>query len=58
MLHSPYVRQKSVRSCKKAKNLHTLSIYHVVGKQETSVKLSDGSPADFLAANRELSSFL
>lgn len=58
MLHSPYVDKRVLEAVKRAKNLHTLSIYHVVGKQETSVKLSDGSTADFLAANRELSSLL
>lgn len=54
IMQSPYVDEKVINSVKGAKQLDSLSIYHTIGTDETSVKTTDGNNQDFLTPNREL----
>lgn len=54
MLHSPFVNEDVLNQVEAFKNWELLKIYHVIGKEETEVKLTDGSIADFLTPNRKL----
>ncbi|GAF66275.1 putative esterase [Bacillus sp. TS-2] len=54
MLHSPYVDEKVLHTIKNTSNIDGLSIYHVIGLEETAVKTTDGQVLDFLEPNRQL----
>lgn len=54
ILHSPLVDEQVLNHVEQFSNWELLNIYHVIGKQETEVKMTDGKIADFLSANRKL----
>ncbi len=58
MLHSPYVDHHVRQAIDKFTNWNNLKIYHVVGKEETNVDMTDGNTANFLTINRELNEIL
>ncbi|WP_313886507.1 alpha/beta hydrolase [Bacillus sp. SD088] len=52
ILHSPYVNEKILDEVESAPSVFNFNIYHVVGKEESVVKVSNNR--DFLTPNREL----
>ncbi|WP_337017329.1 alpha/beta hydrolase [Oceanobacillus massiliensis] len=54
VMQSPYVDENVLSTVKDAENLHSIDIYHTIGKDETEVHMTDGNIADFLEPNREL----
>lgn len=54
ILHSPLVDDKVLQIVQQFSEWELLNIYHVIGKQETEVKMTDGKIADFLTSNRKL----
>ncbi|WP_062351940.1 alpha/beta hydrolase [Bacillus kwashiorkori] len=54
ILHSPFVDEIVLHKANEFKSWSQLSIYHVIGTEETSVSMTDGNIADFLTPNREL----
>jgi enterochelin esterase-like enzyme len=54
ILQSPYVDEKVLNQVKSFKQPHLLSIYHIIGKGETTVKTTDGQVKDFFTPNRQL----
>jgi enterochelin esterase-like enzyme len=58
-MQSPYVSNEILQLCKAYKNqFSSLTIYHVIGKQETKVKVTNGKEKDFLTPNRQLNEIL
>ncbi|PLR97579.1 alpha/beta hydrolase [Bacillus sp. T33-2] len=55
LLQSPYVNDDVLHAVDHFGSPSLLSIYHVVGNQETSVKTSGGVDQDFLSPNLQLS---
>ncbi|WP_066294847.1 alpha/beta hydrolase [Bacillus sp. FJAT-29937] len=55
ILQSPMVNEDVMDAVKAVKEPHLLHIYHVIGKEETTVKTTKGEIEDFLTPNRELS---
>ena len=58
MMHSPYVDKHVLQAVKENQQEHSLSIYHVIGTEESTVKMTNGEKADFLTPNRELADLL
>lgn len=56
LLQSPYVNEKVLGLVNSFTETELLEIYHIVGKQETKVKTTNGKVSDFLSPNRKLSS--
>ena len=54
ILHSPYVNEKVLDAVRNHRAPELLDVYHVIGKEETNVAVSDLK--DFLTPNRELHS--
>ncbi|MDX8366681.1 esterase family protein [Cytobacillus sp. IB215665] len=54
IMQSPYVNNHVIDKVKDFKLPHQLELYHVIGKQETEVKTTDGQIKDFIKPNREL----
>ena len=55
ILQSPMVNEKVLERVKQMEQPHLLSIYHVIGKEETEVHIKPNDVRDFLTPNRELS---
>ncbi|UII57055.1 esterase family protein [Cytobacillus spongiae] len=55
ILQSPYVNDDVLTAVKDFNQPHLLSVYHVIGQQETGVKTTADEVKDFLTPNRELS---
>lgn len=58
LLQSPMVNEDVIKAVKEMKEPHLLHIYHVIGKEEKTVKTTSNEIADFLTPNRELSKVL
>ncbi|KHF41813.1 alpha/beta hydrolase [Halalkalibacter okhensis] len=58
MIHSPYVNETVIQNVTDYNKLENITIYHVIGKKETSVKTTDGQTLDFLTPNRKLHALL
>ncbi|MGN7311901.1 alpha/beta hydrolase [Alkalicoccobacillus gibsonii] len=58
IMHSPYVDQHVLNAAKNHSYTNSLSIYHVIGSEETVVQMTNGEEADFLTPNQELSHIL
>jgi enterochelin esterase-like enzyme len=54
ILHSPYVDDYVMETVEDFKDTFGLSIYHVIGEEETEVKTTQDGIRDFLTPNREL----
>ncbi|MFE8697842.1 alpha/beta hydrolase [Cytobacillus sp. FJAT-53684] len=55
ILQSPMVDENVMNAVNEVTQTHLTSIYHVIGKQETSVQTTRNEEKDFLTPNRELS---
>lgn len=58
ILQSPFVDQKVLELVVDFAEPQLLDIYHVIGKQETEVQMTDGKTGDFLTPNRKLSKLM
>ncbi|WP_223592783.1 alpha/beta hydrolase [Neobacillus bataviensis] len=58
LLQSPYVDQKVLELVADLPEPQLLDIYHIIGKQETEVQMTNGKVGDFLTPNRQLSKLL
>ncbi|MGG3469861.1 esterase family protein [Neobacillus pocheonensis] len=58
LMQSPFVDQKVLELVADFTEPQLLEIYHVIGKQETEVKITDGKTGDFLTPNRQLSKLI
>jgi enterochelin esterase-like enzyme len=58
IMQSPLVDDIVLQMAEKFSNSSHLSIYHVIGTEETEVKLTNGKIQDFLTPNRELNKIL
>ncbi|AXH98531.1 esterase family protein [Sporosarcina sp. PTS2304] len=54
VLHSPFINEHVLEAVRSNANPSALSIYHVIGKQETQVATTADGRLDFLTPNREL----
>lgn len=54
ILQSPFVNEQILETVRSHPAPHLLDVYHVIGKEETEVKTTDGKVKDFLAPNRRL----
>ncbi len=55
ILQSPMVNEKVLEKVNQMEQPHLLSVYHVIGKDETEVHIQPDDIRDFLTPNRELS---
>jgi enterochelin esterase-like enzyme len=55
LLQSPYVDNQIIEMVRDFSEPHLLEIYHVIGKKEFEVKMTNGKMGNFLEPNRELS---
>ncbi|MEH7336641.1 esterase family protein [Neobacillus drentensis] len=58
LLQSPYVDQQVLELVADLPEPQLLDIYHIIGKQETEVQMTNGKVGDFLTPNRQLSKLL
>ncbi|MCA0987870.1 alpha/beta hydrolase [Guptibacillus algicola] len=58
ILHSPYVDEDLKEKVENCKEPELLSIYHVIGTEETEVPTTDGQTKNFIDPNRELSNVI
>ncbi|WP_438646618.1 alpha/beta hydrolase [Robertmurraya kyonggiensis] len=54
ILQSPYVNDEIIEAVVDFTQPHLLSLYHIIGKEETEVKTTSNIMEDFLTPNREL----
>lgn len=54
ILQSPKVSEELMNAVNEFQSPQSFTVYHVIGKGETAVKLTAGGTADFLEPNREL----
>ncbi|HSI67509.1 MAG TPA: esterase family protein [Planococcus sp. (in: firmicutes)] len=54
ILQSPKVGKEVLQGVSNFNSANSFTVYHVVGKEETAVKLTSGGTEDFLEPNREL----
>lgn len=54
VMHSPFVNAQVLEAVESIKDPAALTIYHVIGKQETEVQTTADGRLDFLTPNREL----
>ncbi|WP_062047304.1 esterase family protein [Bacillus sp. JCM 19034] len=54
MMHSPFVNANVLEDVKNCNHSEKISIYHVIGLQETEVNTTDGNIVNFLPPNRDL----
>ncbi|MDP4084417.1 MAG: esterase family protein [Bacillota bacterium] len=55
VLQSPFVNDEVIEAVKDFKEPQLLQIYHVIGKEETHVMMTNGKTGNFLEPNRRLS---
>ncbi|WP_332691113.1 alpha/beta hydrolase [Halalkalibacter lacteus] len=58
MMHSPFVNDTVMNAVTAYNKPNNLSLYHVIGKKETSVKTTDGQTLDFVTPNQKLHTIL
>ena len=58
ILQSPKVGDELLEKVSNFTSAHPFTVYHVIGKGETAVKLTNGETADFLEPNRALNKLL
>ncbi|MFC3884451.1 alpha/beta hydrolase [Bacillus songklensis] len=54
IMQSPFVNDHLLDQVKAFKHPSLLEMYHIIGQQETGVRLTNGTICDFLTPNREL----
>lgn len=58
LLQSPYVDDQVLKLVENFSEAQLVDIYHVIGNQETEVKMTDGKTSDFLSPNRKLATII
>lgn len=58
ILQSPKVGKELMAGVENFKSAHPFTVYHVIGKGETAVKLTSGGTEDFVEPNRELNKLM
>ncbi|TWT04832.1 esterase family protein [Planomicrobium sp. CPCC 101079] len=58
ILQSPKVSYELLEKVRNFQSANSFTVYHVIGKGETAVKLTSGGTADFLEPNRQLNSLM
>lgn len=58
ILQSPKVGEDMLTAVEAFKSANSFTVYHVIGKEETAVKLGSGETADFLEPNRQLNNLM
>ena len=58
ILQSPKVSDELLKAVERFNAANAFTVYHVIGKKETAVKLTSGGTADFLEPNRQLNNLL
>lgn len=58
ILQSPKVGPEMMEAVEKFLMNNSFTVYHVIGSEETEVKLTNGETADFLTPNRELNELM
>ncbi|ANU13734.1 Putative acetyl esterase YjcH [Planococcus halocryophilus Or1] len=58
ILQSPKVGEEMLTAVEAFKSANSFTVYHVIGKEETAVKLGSGGTADFLEPNRQLNNLI
>ncbi len=58
ILQSPKVGPEMLTAVEAFKSANSFTVYHVIGKQETAVKLSSGGTEDFVEPNRKLNNLM
>ncbi|MGB6408662.1 MAG: alpha/beta hydrolase-fold protein [Planococcus donghaensis] len=58
ILQSPKVGEEMLTAIEAFKSANSFTVYHVIGKEETAVKLGSGGTADFLEPNRQLNNLM
>jgi len=58
ILQSPKVGPEMMEAVEKFPMNNSFTVYHVIGSEETEVKLTNGETADFLTPNRELNELM
>lgn len=58
ILQSPKVSSEVLDAVEQFRSPQSFTVYHVIGKGETAVKLTSGGTADFLEPNRELNKLM
>lgn len=58
ILQSPKVSKELLASVEHFKSGNHFTVYHVIGKEETEVKLTSGGTEDFLEPNRQLNQLM
>ncbi|ALS78090.1 MULTISPECIES: esterase family protein [Planococcus] len=58
ILQSPKVGENLLTAVEAFKSANSFTVYHVIGKEETAVKLGSGETADFLEPNRKLNNLM
>lgn len=54
IMHSPMVDNTVLEKVENFRSSNSFTVYHVIGKEETAVKTTDGNTEDFLTPNRKL----
>ncbi|HWO98446.1 MAG TPA: esterase family protein [Bacillus sp. (in: firmicutes)] len=58
IMHSPFVNDALLHKVSSFEQPSLLELYHVIGREETNVQMTDGKFADFLTPNRKLHALL
>ncbi|MGH2317290.1 esterase family protein [Planococcus sp. 4-30] len=58
ILQSPKVGDEMLTAVEAFKSANSFTVYHVIGKEETAVKLSNGGTEDFVGPNRKLNNLM
>lgn len=58
ILQSPKVSEELLEKVANFSSAHSFTVYHVIGKKETEVKLTSGKTEDFLKPNRQLNKLM
>jgi len=58
ILQSPKVGEEMLTAVEAFKSANSFTVYHVIGKEETAVKLGNGTTEDFIEPNRKLNNLM
>lgn len=58
ILQSPKVGKEMMTAVEAFQSANSFTVYHVIGKEETAVKLSNGTTEDFVEPNRQLNNLM
>lgn len=58
ILQSPKVGKEMLTAVEAFKSANSFTVYHVIGKEETAVKLGNGNTEDFVGPNRKLNNLM